>query len=145
MLWAKAFHLFFIVCWFAGIFYLPRLFVYHAQAHDAPSIQRFKIMERKLYYGIATPSAILAIIFGLWTLSFNVQGYMLMLWFHIKLSLVVLLIAYHVYLGILLNGFLTDRNKHGHVFYRIINEIPVFFLLAIVILAIVKPFGMIGS
>lgn len=140
MLWVKAFHIIFVVIWFSGLFYLPRLFVYHAMATDAISIQRFKLMERKLYFGIATPGAILAIFFCTWLFSFNMQGYMHMGWFHLKVGLVLLLIAYHIYLGVLLNKFKHDNNQHTHVFYRIINEIPVLFLIAIVILSVVKPF-----
>lgn len=143
MLWIKAFHIIFMVTWFSGLFYLPRLFVYHAMATDAPSIARFKIMERKLYFGIATPGAIFTILFGLWMLSYNVTGYMHMMWLHIKLFCVLLLIVYHIYLGKLLFDFKQDKNKHSHVFYRWVNEIPVIFLVAIVILAIVKPLGVI--
>lgn len=144
MLWVKAFHIIFMVTWFSGLFYLPRLFVYHAMATDEISIQRFKIMERKLYFGIATPGAVFTIIFGLWLLSFNMRGYMQMPWMHMKLGLVALLLVYHVYLGMLYLDFRKDRNKHGHVFYRIINEIPVLFLAAIVILVVVKPLGLAG-
>jgi protoporphyrinogen IX oxidase len=143
MLWVKSFHIIFMVTWFSGLFYLPRLFVYHAMATDKIGIDRFKIMERKLYFGIATPGAILTIIFGLWLISFNPHGYMQMRWLHIKLGLVLLLVIYHLYLGKLFFDFRADRNKHGHVFYRFINEIAVLFLIAIVIVAVVKPFGMI--
>jgi putative membrane protein len=142
MLWVKAFHIIFMVTWFAGLFYLPRLFVYHSMATDNTSIERFKIMERKLYFGITTPGAVLTLILGLILLSYNPHGYMQSVWFHIKLSLIVLLLIYHFYLGKLFFAFKANRNQHGHRFYRIINEIPVIFLIAIVILAIVKPFGM---
>lgn len=141
MLWVKSFHIIFMVTWFCGLFYLPRLFVYHAMTNDKISIDRFKIMERKLYFGITTPGMIFTLVFGAWLLSFNLQGYMQMIWMHIKLGLVLLLIAYHLYLGKLLMDFKADRNKHGHVYYRIVNEIPIIFLIAIVILVIVKPFG----
>lgn len=140
MLWIKAFHIIFMVTWFAGLFYLPRLYVYHSMATDQTSIERFKIMERKLYFGIATPGAALTLLFGLLILSYNPHGYMQNLWLHIKLSLVVLLVVYHFYLGKLFFAFKRDRNRHGHVFYRILNEVPVLFLVAIVILAVVKPF-----
>lgn len=139
MLWVKAFHVIFMVTWFSGLFYLPRLFVYHAMADDETSINRFKIMERKLYYGIATPGALFTVLFGIWVLSYNMPGYMSNMWMHLKLGLVALLLGYHVYLGVLLKSFKQDRNKHGHVFYRILNEVPVLFLVAIVILVIVKP------
>jgi putative membrane protein len=142
MLWVKAFHIIFMVTWFSGLFYLPRLFVYHAMTNDQTSIDRFKIMERKLYFGIATPGAIFTILFGIWLISFNVHGYMSMVWMHLKLGLVFLLVCYHLYLGCLLRAFKHDRNKHGHVFYRFINEVPVLILAAIVILVVVKPFSL---
>jgi len=125
-----------MVTWFAGLFYLPRLFVYHAMSEDSPSIERFKVMERKLFYGIMTPGAVLTIVFGLWLwLGFGISGG----WLHTKLLLVVLLIAYHLYCGKLLSNFRQDRNQHGHVYYRLFNEIPVVLLIAIVILVVVKP------
>ncbi len=137
MLWIKAFHIVFMVTWFAGLFYLPRLFVYHAMADDAPSHARFKIMERKLFYGIMTPGAVLTVAFGLWLmLGYGFKGG----WLHAKLALVALLIAYHVYCGKLLLDFKHDRNRHGHVYYRWLNEAPVLVLVAIVILVVVKPF-----
>lgn len=139
MHWVKAFHIIFMVTWFSGLFYLPRLFVYHAMATDDISIERFKIMERKLFFGITTPGMIFTVIFGLWTLSYNFSGYMQAGWMHLKLTLVFLLLIYHFYLGKLSVDFKHNRNRHGHVFYRIINEIPVLFLAAIVILAVVKP------
>ena len=136
MLWVKALHIAFMVTWFAGLFYLPRLFVYHAMATDTPSIERFKIMERKLYFGIMTPGAILTIGFGLWLwLGFRISGG----WLHAKLVLVAVLLAYHAYCGKLLAAFKRDANRHSHVWYRWFNELPVILLLAIVILAIVKP------
>lgn len=140
MLWVKAFHIIFMVTWFCGLFYLPRLFVYHAMASDSLSLVRFKVMERKLYYYIMTPGAILTIVFGAWLLSYNPAGYMHAGWMHAKLGLVFLLVIYHIYLGFLLRDFAADRNKHGHKFYRILNEIPSLFLFAIVILVVVKPF-----
>ena len=143
MLWIKALHIIFMVTWFSGLFYLPRLFVYHAMATDTISIERFKIMERKLYYGIMTPGAIFTILFGVWLISLNPQAYMQMLWMHLKLSLVLLVIIYHIYLGMLMRRFKTNSNKHGHVFYRVLNEIPVLFLIGIVLLVVVKPFGVV--
>lgn len=139
MLWVKAFHIIFMVTWFSGLFYLPRLFVYHAEANDPISQARFKIMERKLYYGITTPGAILTLIFGIWLISYNPTGYLQMTWLHIKLGLVFLLVIYHIYLGKWLRDFKYDRNRHGHVFYRFINEIPVIFLIGIILLAVLKP------
>lgn len=140
MLWVKAIHIIFMVTWFAGLFYLPRLFVYHAMSNDPVSIARFKIMERKLYFGIMTPGAILTILSGLWLLyGYGWQLYKHSGWLHIKLTLVLFLIIYHVYCGYLLLQFKRDRNKHLHVFYRWLNEVPVIFLLGCVILVVVKP------
>lgn len=141
MLWVKAFHLIFMVTWFAGLFYLPRLYVYHAQATDIISIERFKIMERKLYFGITTPGAVLTLIFGIWTLSYNFSGYLHSIWFLAKMVGVLALILYHIYLGKLLFVFKYDKNTHSHVFYRWLNEVPVVFLVAIILLAELKPFG----
>lgn len=136
MLWIKSLHIIFMVTWFAGLFYLPRLFVYHAMSDDLTSIERFKIMERKLYYGIMTPGAILTIIFGMWLwLGYDISGS----WLHPKLFLVAILIAYHYYCGKLLTNFKLDRNRHGHVYYRWFNEVPVIILIIVVILVVVKP------
>ena len=141
MLWLKALHLIFMVTWFAGLFYLPRLFVYHALAEDQTSIERFKIMEGKLYFGIMTPGAVLTLLFGFWTLlSIGWRVYAEAGWLHIKLALILFLVIYHVYCGRLLSDFKHDRNRHDHVWYRWFNEIPVLFLFAIIILAVVKPF-----
>ncbi len=137
MPWIKAFHIIFMVTWFAGLFYLPRLFVYHAQSEDAVSRERFKIMERKLFFGIMTPGAILTIGFGLWLwLGYGLYGG----WLHAKLSLVAVLVVYHIYCGKLLFDFRHDRNRHGHVFYRWLNELPVVLLIAIVLLVELQPF-----
>lgn len=141
MLWLKAFHLIFMVTWFAGLFYLPRLYVYHAMSTDEISNERFKVMERKLYFGITTPGMILTFIFGIWMLAdyawtlYSASG-----WLHAKLALLALLVVYHVFCGIWLIDFKHDRNRRDHVFYRWMNEVPVLFLLGIVILAVVKPF-----
>jgi protoporphyrinogen IX oxidase len=137
MLWIKSLHVIFMVTWFAGLFYLPRLFVYHAMASDAVSIERFKVMQRKLYFGIMTPGAVLTIVFGVWLwLGYGISGG----WMHAKLALVALLIAYHLYCGKLVADFKHDRNTRGHVYYRWFNELPVVILFAVVILVIVKPF-----
>ena len=139
MLWVKALHIVFMVTWFAGLFYLPRLFVYHAMAEDRASIERFKIMERKLYFGIMTPGAVLTIAFGLWLWLGWFQG-TLGGWFHAKLALVALLAGYHLWCGKLLADFRQDRNARSHVWLRWFNEAPVLLLAAIVILVVVKPF-----
>ncbi len=137
MLWLKSFHIVFMVTWFAGLFYLPRLFVYHAMADDEAGTARFKVMERKLYYGIMMPGAILTVASGLalW-LYYGIGGG----WLHAKLALVLLLIAYHLWCGRLLAESRDDRNHRSHVWYRWFNEVPVIFLIAIVILVTVKPF-----
>ncbi len=140
MLWVKAFHLIAMVCWFAAIFYLPRLFVYHAMSEDEISCERFKVMERKLYRGIMTPSMIATMVFGFWLLSYNWAGYLSLGWMHAKLLLLVMLVAYHFYCGYLLRIFREDSNTRSHVFYRWFNEVPVFLLIGIIILAVVKPF-----
>lgn len=139
MRWILAFHLIFVVCWFAGLFYLPRLYVYHAQATDSISIERFKMMERRLYYGIMTPSAILTLFLGFWLLSYNFSGYIHTLWMDSKLCLVTLLVIYHWYCGRLLKLFRIDKNPYSQRFYRWFNELPAALLLVIVILVIVQP------
>lgn len=141
MLWMKALHIIFMVTWFAGLFYLPRLFVYHAMSDDTISRERFKIMERKLFYGIMTPGGVLTLVFGLAMLAMGSwQAYSSAGWLHAKLFLVVLLIGYHVYCGKLVADFKYDRNRFGHVFYRWFNEAPVLVLVVVVILVVVKPF-----
>ncbi len=139
-LWLKAFHLISIVCWFAGLFYLPRLFVYHAMSDDAPSRERFKVMERKLYRGIMLPSMVATLAFGIAMAALNPTLFTGGGWLHVKLALVLLLIGYHHMCGTQLKRFARDENVRGHVFYRWFNEVPVLFLLAIVILAVIKPF-----
>ena len=137
MLWVKAFHIVFMVSWFAGLFYLPRLFVYHASASDDPSRERFKVMERKLYRGIMTPSMVLTIVFGTWLwVGYGFSGG----WLHAKLALVGVLMAYHFWMGKLVRDFARGENRRTHVFYRWINEIPLVLLVAIVVLVVVKPF-----
>ncbi len=141
MLWLKAFHLIFMVTWFAGIFYLPRLYVYHAMSEDSISDERFKVMERKLFYGIMTPSMILTLIMGIWMLiDYAWAMYSAMGWLHVKIVLILGLITYHFYCYRYLLDFKNNRNTRSHVFYRWFNEIPVILLIAIIILAVVKPF-----
>ena len=139
-LWLKALHIVALVSWFAGLFYLPRLFVYHAMSEDAPSRERFCVMERKLYRGIMTPASIATLVFGIWMLALNPALFGSGAWLHAKLTLVVLLIGYHHWCGALLKRFARGENQRSHVFYRWFNEVPVLFLLAIVILVVVKPF-----
>ena len=137
MLLVKALHLIFMVTWFAGLFYLPRLFVYHALAGDRPSIERFKLMERKLFWGIATPGGVLTIVFGLWLWLGWYPG--AGLWLHAKLGLVALLVAYHLWCGKLMLDFRRERNARSHVWLRWFNEFPVVILFAVVLLAVFKP------
>jgi putative membrane protein len=139
-MWLKAWHLIGMVTWFAGLFYLPRLFVYHAMSEDRPSIERFKVMERKLYYGITTPGAVFTLVMGFWLLfDYGWAAYGTSLWLHIKLALLGLLVVYHLYCGRLVADFKHDRNRHSHVWYRWFNELPVVLLIAIVLLASLKP------
>ena len=137
----KALHLISMVTWFAGLFYLPRLYVYHALSDDSVSKERFKVMERKLYWGITTPGMVLTLIFGIWMLTdyawalYGRSG-----WLHAKIGSLVFLVIYHVQCGRWLLDFKHDRNYHSHVYYRWMNEVPVLFLVGIVLLAVLKPF-----
>jgi putative membrane protein len=141
MLWVKTFHIISMVTWFAALFYLPRLFVYHAMSEDAISNERFKVMERKLYRGIMTPSMIVVAVLGFWMIfDYAWATYSHMGWLHAKLVLVAILIGYHFYCGKLLRDFRDDKNRHSHVFYRWFNEFPVLLLITIVILVVIKPF-----
>lgn len=141
MLWLKAFHIIAVICWFAGIFYLPRLFVYHALAEDQASRERFKIMERKLYRGIMNPAMVATLVFGFWMLALNWSYYVTQGWLHAKLVLVVLLIGYHHACLAFMKKFAADANTKSHTFYRVFNEIPVLLLVTIVILVVVKPWS----
>ena len=143
-LWVKAFHLIFMVTWFAGLFYLPRLYVYHALCHadDVTGRTRFELMERKLYFGIMAPAALLTFACGLWLmvlrgLAWNSAA----TWLHVKLAFVAALVVYHLYLGHLRHRFAAGGNRHGHVFYRWLNEAPVLVLVAAVLLAVLKPWS----
>jgi putative membrane protein len=143
MLWLKAFHVTTVIAWFAGLFYLPRLYVYHAQIQrgvidDPAGNARFKIMERRLF-GLMTIAAVLAIGFGL-SMLMAAPAFLLMRWLHVKLALVFLLIGYHGACFALLQQFAADRNSRSERWYRVFNEMPALLLLAIVILAVVKPF-----
>jgi len=140
MLWLKVLHLFSMVSWFAGIFYLPRLYVYHAMSTDEISNARFKIMERKLYYGIMLPAALFTVTTGLYMLySYAWKWYKNSGWLHVKLALVFFLIVYHLLCGWHRKQFAQDLNKRGHVYYRWLNEAPVFLLAGILIMVVVKP------
>lgn len=138
MLWLKAIHIVFVVTWFSALFYLPRLFVYHAAASDAPSIERFKIMERRLFV-MMTVGAVLTLVFGVATLM-QVPGFLQTGWMHAKLTLVAGLIGYHLWCRKLMLDFRHDRNRRSERWYRGFNEVPTVFLIGIVILVVVKPF-----
>lgn len=136
MLWVKSLHLIFVTSWFAGLFYLPRLFVNHAMVDDPATSGRLLLMERKLYR-FMSPLAVLALGFGLWLwLGYGISGG----WLHVKLVLVAVLIGYHLYCGKLLQDFAHGRNRHSHVWYRWFNELPVLVLFAVVPLVVIKPF-----
>lgn len=142
MLWVKSLHIIFMVTWFAGLFYLPRLFVYHALAEDTVSLRRFVVMERKLFWGIMTPGAVLTIAFGLWLWlglfrgpSGGTPG-----WLHAKLALVAVLVAYHLWCLFLLRDFAAGRNTKSHIWYRWFNEVPTVILFVTVFLVVLKPF-----
>ncbi|HPB91739.1 MAG TPA: CopD family protein [Methylophilus sp.] len=135
MLWIKALHIIFVTSWFAGLFYLPRLFVNHAMVSDPAVQERLALMEYKLYR-FMTPLAVLALLFGFWLwIGYGITGG----WMHIKLTLVTGLVIYHWYCGKLMRDFKAGKNMHQHVWYRWFNEIPVLILLAVVILVVVKP------
>lgn len=138
MLWVKAFHIVAIVAWFAALFYLPRLFVYHAMSEDTISRERFKVMERKLYRGIGMPSMIAVLILGAWTASYNWSYYSAAMWFWLKMALVAILLVYHLICGYYVRRFAVDKVERGHVFFRWFNELPVLLLIAIVLLAVLK-------
>ncbi|WP_035383356.1 CopD family protein [Ferriphaselus sp. R-1] len=136
MLWLKAFHIIMVVSWFAGLFYLPRIFVNHAMVGDAATLERLGLMERKLYRFV-TPIAALALASGLWLwFGYGFEGG----WLHAKVALVLGLVAYHLYCGHLVKEFAAGRNTRSHVWFRFFNEVPVLVLMAVVILVVVKPF-----
>lgn len=137
MLWLKAFHIVFVVSWFAGVFYLPRLFVYHVTTTDAPGLERFVVMERRLF-GMMTMVATLAVVFGL-SMIVAAPGYLAFGWLHVKLVLVGLLIGYHIWCYRLMVALRTGKNRHSERWFRVFNEAPLLLLIAIVILAVVKP------
>jgi len=138
MLWVKSFHIIFVVTWFAGLFYLPRLFVYHAMAEDRVSRERFKVMERKLFWGVMTPGALLTIAFGVWLWLGWWRG--AASWLHAKIALVALLAGYHLWCWRLMRAFAEDRNTRSHVWLRWFNEFPTLVLVATVLLVVFKPF-----
>ncbi|MEP4485899.1 MAG: CopD family protein [Halioglobus sp.] len=139
MLWLKAFHIIFVVCWFAGIFYLPRIFVYYAASEHRETKEQLAIMARKLYRFV-TPFMILAIGFGLALVATNLEYYLQAKWLWLKLAGVAFLVVYHFQCGRYVSAINQHTDNHTHVFYRFFNEVPVIFLFAIVLLAVLKPF-----
>ena len=140
MMLLKTLHIIFMTAWFAGLFYLPRLFVYHAMTEDKVSLDRFVIMERKLLYGIMTPSAILTVACGFLLTYLYLPLYLEQTWLALKIMLVVALIFYHIWCINLCKDFSENKNKHSHVWYRWFNELPVIILILIVFLVIYKPY-----
>ena len=139
MLWLKAFHIIFVVCWFAGLFYLPRIFVYYAASEHQVTRAQLAVMARKLYRFV-TPFMIIAIVLGLVMIAQNPQYYLQAKWMWLKLGGVGFLVVYHLQCGRYVHAINDNRNQHGHVFYRFFNEVPVLFLFGIVLLAVLKPF-----
>jgi putative membrane protein len=139
-LWLKAFHIIGVVCWFAAMFYLPRLFVYHSGTEDEAGRERFKVMEAKLYRVIMRPSMIITVVFGLWIMALGWDAFAGSGWLWIKLLGVVALLGYHHYCARLVRAFAADESPHSERFYRIFNEVPALLLILIVILVVVKPF-----
>lgn len=138
VLWLKALHIIFMVTWFAGLFYLPRLFVYHAMTEDESTRAQFRIMERKLYYGIMNPGGVLTVLFGIWLwIGYGIGDQSL--WLQLKIGLVIVLVGYHVWCGRLVKRFQKEANVHSHVFYRWFNEFPVLILVGAILLVVLKP------
>lgn len=138
MLWLKAFHIIFVVCWFAGLFYLPRIFVYHAASTEENVRAQLAVMARKLYRFV-TPFMVIAIVLGLAIIAFNPGYYLQASWMQLKLAGVAFLVLYHLQCGRYLRAIDTGQDRRGHVFYRFFNEVPVLFLFGIVLLAVLKP------
>ena len=139
MLWLKSFHLIFVVCWFAGLFYLPRIFVYYAASEHPETRSQLAIMARRLYRFV-TPFMWLAIGFGLAMMASNLDYYLGATWLWLKLAGVAFLVVYHVQCGRYVKAINSDTDSHSHVFYRFFNEVPVLFLFGIVLLVVLKPF-----
>lgn len=138
LLWIKAFHIIFVIAWFAGLLYLPRLFVYHSSSEDRPSRDRFALMERKLF-AIMSIGGAGALVFGLWLLIHHTwAAYHDALWLHLKLALVVALIVFHLYCAKLMRELAADSCRHRPVFFRILNEVPALLMVAVVLLVVIK-------
>lgn len=140
MLWIKALHIIAVISWFAGIFYLPRLFVYHAMAKDPATREHLQLMQRKLYRFMSI-FAVLTLVFGGWLVSYNPEYYLSAHWFGLKLAGVIALLGYHVKCGHFIKQLQAGSSQHSHVFFRWFNELPVLLMFAVVILVVVKPFS----
>ena len=140
MLWLKAFHIIAMVSWFAGLFYLPRLFVYHSRQTQGPVHEQFCIMERKLYRVIMNPAMVLTLVFGIWLAAMEWEALRGATWFHIKVVLVLLLLLFHGLCGRYVRAFAGGDGRRGERFFRMFNEFPTLILVAVVILVVVKPF-----
>ena len=139
MLWLRAFHIIFVVCWFAGLFYLPRIFVYFAASEDSATRAQLAVMSRRLYRFV-TPFMVLTVVFGVWMITLAPDYYLTATWLWLKLAGVAFLIVYHFQCGRYVKAINEDSDSHSHVFYRFFNEVPVLFLFAIVFLVVLKPF-----
>jgi putative membrane protein len=139
MLWLKAFHIIFVVCWFAGLFYLPRIFVYYAASEHKETKEQLAVMARKLYR-FTTPFMLITLVLGVALIAQNLDYYLQAKWLWLKLAGVAFLIVYHFQCGRYVAIINQHQNTHSHVFYRFFNEVPVLFLFLIVILAVLKPF-----
>ena len=139
MLYVKVLHLVAMVAWFAALFYLPRLFVYHTEIEDEPGHERFKLMERRLFRGIMTPSAVATLVFGIWLTYYGWDVYKVSIWYWLKVALVLGLFAMHGMCGRFVREFANGTNTKSAMFYRVFNEVPLLFLIAIIYLAVVKP------
>jgi protoporphyrinogen IX oxidase len=139
MLWLRALHIIFVVCWFAGLFYLPRIFVYFAASEDSATRAQLAVMARRLYRFV-TPFMVLTVVFGVWIIALAPDYYLSATWLWLKLAGVAFLIVYHFQCGRYVKAINADSDSHGHVFYRFFNEVPVLFLFAIVFLVVLKPF-----
>ena len=138
MLWIQGLHVIFVVTWFAGLFYLPRIFVYYAQADDPATKRTLATMARKLFKFV-TPLMVLALVLGIWRLSYALTGYLETTWMQLKLAGVLCLLAYHIQCGIYVTRINSEDDSKTHVFYRFFNEVPVLFLFAIVLLVYIRP------
>lgn len=139
MLWLKALHIIFVVCWFAGLFYLPRIFVNYAATESPEARQVLAVMARRLYRFV-TPFMVILVVLGIAMIALNPGYYLQAGWLWVKLAGMVFLVAYHFQCGRYVRALLEERNTRTHTFYRFFNEVPVLFLFAMVLLAVLKPF-----